>query len=196
MKANLEINQTETLGKDEKSPRVSSLILNELWEEILYKEETCWGRVISDSMHPVIVRGNQVLVEITTINKVGFGDIIVFKKNGLLVTHRMLGKHRHKGEYYIQEKGDATLRTSLIPAKDIVGRVSRIRMADGKIRTLYGTGRPPQLILSCISGFSFYGWNILEYCLTGGRKYQLNYRFREWYSRFFTVLRKITVAVF
>jgi signal peptidase I len=190
------MNQSDTISMEDKSPRVSSMILNELWEELLYKDGTCWGTVISNSMNPLITRGDQVMVEIVPAGKLHFGDIIVFKKDGLLVTHRMLGKRKHEGDYHSLEKGDALLMTSLVPTGSIIGIVRKIRKLNGKTRNLTGIYRFTQLILSCISCISLWGWHTLEYCLTFGGKYTLNYRIQEIYSRFFTILRKITVTVF
>ena len=52
-----------------------------MWEELLMKHETCWARVISDSMYPAIRRGDQVLEERAPLDKARFGDIIVFRRN-------------------------------------------------------------------------------------------------------------------
>lgn len=171
------------------------MILNELWVELLDKEGTRWGRVISDSMRPVITRGDRVMVEKTDAGKYRLGDIVVFRKNGLLVTHRIIGKREYQGRYYFLEKGDADLQTNLLPIEDIIGRVNSIKKAKRTIRTTSGTGRLLQLTLSCISYTAIQGWKAVEYCLTLGRRYTANHRCRNMYSRVFSVLRGITVRI-
>jgi len=113
--------------QDYASLKVPTTILNELWEQLLSENGECWGRVISNSMHPILNIGDQVLVEKTVINDIRLADIIVFKRNGKLTIHRVLGRYDLGEERYFLEKGDATHLTSLVPVKSVIGRVSVIK---------------------------------------------------------------------
>jgi signal peptidase I len=133
------------------APTVNLCVLNDLWEELITKNETCWARVISSSMSPMIRSGDQVLVERTGYDNLRFGDIIVFKNDKRLIVHRIIGKREVGGEYYLLEKGDAVLQSSLVPPKQIIGRVVNIRKQGKTILVISGFGRLFQLILACIS---------------------------------------------
>jgi signal peptidase I len=147
---------------------VTSCLLNDLWEELLIKHGTCWARVVSDSMYPTIWRDAHVLVERARPDKVRFGDIIVFRRNGSLTIHRVIGKRKFGGECHFLEKGDANLQSSLVPATDIIGRVTIIRNAGKSLPTISGSGRLFQLTLACISYTSLQLRTVLKYCLTWG----------------------------
>lgn len=179
--------------QDGAGAKVPAPVLSELWEELLIERETCWGRVVSDSMYPMIKRGDQVLVQRALLDKVRFGDIVVFRKNGELTTHRVLGKREISGECHFLEKGDASLQSSLVPAKNIIGRVSIIRNSGKTVQTISGSGHILQLILALASYASLWMWAALEYCLTHGGRTTYNHRYAAAYNRFFSLLRRIMV---
>ena len=137
---------------------------SELWEELLVKHGTCWARVVSNSMYPTIKRDDQVLVEKALPEKIRFGDIVVFRRNGMLVIHRIIGKCKSGGEQHFLEKGDANHQSTFVPAKDIIGRVTIIKNADKAVPIISGAGRLLQLIFACISYTSLKLWAMLIYC--------------------------------
>ncbi len=186
----------EAFIKESEHSIVPALVLNELWVELLTEQERCWGRVISNSMYPTIRQADEVLVDRTRSDKVRFGDIVVFRRNGMLMTHRALGKHEFRGKCYFLEKGDANLGSSLVPAKKVIGRVTIIRNSSGTLQTISGTGRLLQLILACISYTSFHLWAVLEYCLTRGRRITSKPRYGAAYNRFFSYLYRVTLRLF
>ncbi|GEM_PF-2904854 len=171
-------------------------LLGEMWEELLTKYGTCWGTVISNSMHPMIRLGDQVLVERVRPGTARFGDIVVFRRNGMLIVHRMLGKRASGGKFCFLEKGDASLQAGVVPSEDIIGRVIVIRNSHQAIQTAHGSGRLLQLTLACISYFSLRQWISLEYCLALGRNVAFKNRGEAAYNRFYSVLRRITLQLF
>ena len=175
---------------------LNSCILNDLWEALLIKHETCWARVVSDSMSPAIRRGDQVLVEKTSSDKVRFGDIIVFKRNGTLTTHRVIGKYEFGGECYFREKGDAGLQSSLVPARDIIGRVVVVRNPSKSLTVISGSGRLLQLNLACISYTSLQLWRLLKYCLTLGGHTSHKHGYGAAYNGLFSWLRRNALRFF
>lgn len=187
--------RTMTPAGNGANTQVPSIVLNELWEELLEKEGTRWGMVISDSMRPMITRGEWVLVERVPLEKIRFGDIIVYKSNGMLITHRVLGKRRQKDRYYFLEKGDALLQTSLVPGDRIIGKVNAVKRQARPSRTISFAGRALQIMLGCISYISLRVWVVLEYFLTLGRRFSLGYGFKEAYNKCFTLQRKILVGI-
>jgi signal peptidase I len=161
---------------------IKSYLLNDLWEELLTKQGTCWAEVISDSMQPAVRRGSRVLVERTEPDKIRFGDIIVFKKNNLLIVHRVIGKYNLAEKRFFVEKGDASLISSLVHSGDIIGRVTAIQNDLGILNIIAGTTRIRQLALAAVSFTSLELYLILKSFLPRGRQ---TLHYGPVYTRFF-----------
>jgi signal peptidase I len=166
-------------------------VLNELWEQLLLRHGVSWGKVISNSMHPMIHKGYKVLVERCPLEEVRFGDIAVFRRGSQLVIHRILGRRKSSGEVYFYEKGDAVLQSSIILSRDVIGIVSVIRNSNYSLKTRTGVGRQAQLLFACLSYTSLRLWILLEYCLTLGRHIRYNRLCMAAYIRFFSLIRRI-----
>jgi signal peptidase I len=175
---------------------VTSCVLNDLWEELVIKHGTCWAKVVSNSMYPMIRRDDQVLVERIYSESVRFGDIVVFRKDGRLTVHRVIGKREVGGEYHFLEKGDANLQSSLVPAKEIVGRVTIIKNKGKTLPVISGSGRLLQLTLACISYTSLQLRAMLKYRLVWGRHTSHKHRYYVVYKRFFFLLYRIALGLF
>lgn len=175
--------------------RVPSHILGELWEELLCERGTSWGRVVSDSMWPVIKKGDQVLVEKVPWDKVRFGDIVVFRRAGNLAVHRALGKRQMNGQWYLVEKGDALLWPGLVPAGEVVGRVLSIQSSRNTTNAISGCGRILQLALALQCYASVRSWRLVEHCLSrlGGTRYR--HRCAAIYGRLCSLLRAMTLRL-
>jgi signal peptidase I len=147
-------------------------------------------------MYPTIRRDDQVLVERTCSDNLRFGDIIVFKKYERLIVHRVIGKRKVEGEYYFREKGDASLQSSLVPPKEIIGRVVNIRQQDKTILVISGTGRLLQLIMACISNASLWLSMTLKNHLVWKRHISRKHRYNVAYMRTIFLLYRITLGLF
>ena len=78
----------------------------------------------SNSMMPVYERGDAVIYEKITAEKVGIGDIVAFKKSGVIITHRVV--EINKGNRYtIKTKGDNnnTIDNFDVDASEVLGKV-------------------------------------------------------------------------
>ncbi len=173
----------------------TSCVLNGLWEELLIKHETCWARVVSNSMYPSITRGDEVLVETAHTEKVRFGDIVVFKRNGGLITHRVIGKREFGGERHFLEKGDAVLRCSLVSARDVIGRVTAISTSGKTLAIVSGVGRLLQLTLACISCASLAPMAMLRYCRIRSGHRSRKHHYGAVYHRFLSLLQRIALRL-
>ena len=78
-------------------------------------------------MAPLIHPGDRVLVVSIPVEQIRLGDIIVFKRNGDLIVHRVLKKLRNVGNVRFVEKGDGTHVSGLAGGDEIVGRVHMIQ---------------------------------------------------------------------
>ena len=77
----------------------------------------------SNSMHPSFSRGDGVIYQKTDIKKIKPGDVIAFKKDGKIITHRVIKIDKKDNIYYLKTKGDANNAPDAfeITEKDILG---------------------------------------------------------------------------
>lgn len=61
----------------------------------------------SNSMVPVFYRGDAVVYEKISSDEIDIGDVIVFKENNKVITHRVVSIYKKGNEYLIKTKGDA-----------------------------------------------------------------------------------------
>ena len=61
----------------------------------------------SNSMVPLYQRGDAVIYKKEKIENVKIGEVIAFKKNGRIITHRVINKKIINNQYRLKTKGDA-----------------------------------------------------------------------------------------
>lgn len=61
----------------------------------------------SDSMRPVFSRGDAVLFEKVSASEIAKDDILVFRREGVIVTHRVVSIESRSGMLYFTTRGDA-----------------------------------------------------------------------------------------
>src|SRR4030042_4822847 len=94
--------------------------------------------VRSGSMQPTVGVGDLVVVQSQTglispqktlIPKYTVGDIVAFKSQKLLTTHRIVGKEIKDGKVFYQTKGDAnnSADQSLVAEENVIGK-AQIRL--------------------------------------------------------------------
>jgi hypothetical protein len=106
---------------------INRSIANELWYDFFNKKGKGWLPVLTDSMVPLIRPGDQVLISFNGGEQINFGDILLFKRNGELIVHRVLRKcQREKGVYFL-EQGDARHTSGLVGAINAIGRVDLVK---------------------------------------------------------------------
>ncbi len=79
----------------------------------------------SNSMAPLYERGDAVLLQKLSPQEVQLGDILVFKRNGLTVTHRVVNIVEKDGTLRFETRGDANEESDidLVPESEVVGCV-------------------------------------------------------------------------
>jgi signal peptidase I len=130
---------------------VSQELLDELREELFHKTGQQWARVVSGSMFPLIRSGDRVLIEHVEPEWVRFGDVILFKSSDTGVIHRVVGKRRRVGRLSFLQKGDLNPSLGLVPAEEVLGRVSVVQRDGCTLNLGSGRGRVLQLGLACCS---------------------------------------------
>jgi signal peptidase I len=116
---------------------------------------TCQGL----SMSPMIKNGDEILVLPAGVQDIRFGDIVLYVKNGALLSHRFLGfKHRPGQAPLLLTKGDnASNCDDPFPASQIAGKVIEIKSA-GKLINVQKSPWPGIFFMTAV--FSFLEWKI------------------------------------
>ena len=84
--------------------------------------------IASDSMAPLYNRGDAVIYEKIDAGELKKGDILVFKKDNTIVTHRVVSIKKKGNEYSITTKGDAndSVDSFVSTNENVVGKVNYI----------------------------------------------------------------------
>jgi signal peptidase I len=123
----------------------------EVVELLKTEKKPCPITIVGQSMHPFIKDGSQVMIAPVCATEIRIGDIIAFVDdngdNRTLVCHRVVGRLWRNGELFLREKGDNGRRLTMVPAKEVLGKVISIER-DGKqisledsIQRMLGFGR-------------------------------------------------------
>lgn len=122
------------------------------WIENFKKTGQGWLMITSNSMSPVIQPGDLVSVEKTTHSRICKGDIIVFWKENLLITHRVVRALRNQNENCFFERADRNPAHSLISSQTLLGKVVCIKR-NGRI---YDLNTLPWKMFNRLVGLTFY----------------------------------------
>lgn len=84
--------------------------------------------VASDSMTPTYSRGDAVLFEKTSADKIVVGDVLVFQHSGVIVTHRVMSVFDQGEKLRFQTKGDANEEPDpdLVDEGEVLGKVNLV----------------------------------------------------------------------
>lgn len=114
--------------------------VDELWAEYLSRGHTLSLEVASDSMSPLIVTGDHILVEpIPEGDNIRVGEIVLFRTADGWLVHRVVGVSSKTPGAAVLQKGDAGHHAHQVPPQAIMGRVVRVEKKDGG--SLYLDGR-------------------------------------------------------
>ena len=152
------------------------------------------------SMFPLIREGDRILVECCSTG-IRRGDIIVFRRKGRFIAHRVLRMHREAPEPIFITKGDNALHTDPpIQAKEIVGRVLAIRKGSREISLVTPFWRASGRVIA----LSMMPWAMVYHQgrrfmhpLFGRQPNRLRTSLRQGFLIFFSLIRRaIFAAVF
>jgi hypothetical protein len=97
----------------------------------------CYFKASGISMNPFIKEGMIIGVQYVPPETIRCGDIVVFKRSGKLVVHRVAEASSEGGKCYFVEKGEHPREGTIISEDDILGKVVEIKGESG-IRSLEG----------------------------------------------------------
>lgn len=133
-----------------------------LWRERLQSGRSVSFRIASSSMHPLLSRGDRIMVKrIPSNDQPQLGDIVLFYTGGRWVVHRIVGRKNEDGRTFYRQKGDAEYRAAMTPASAVAGRVFMIEHRNGC--TLLDA--PLQKAVNRTIGYSFF---LLDWMLRTG----------------------------
>lgn len=78
------------------------------------------------SMRPFIKGKERIIVRKADLKNFRIGDVVVFKKNGALICHRLVKKAKFKGRYIIFCRGDNSSSAEMVMEDAVEGRVTAI----------------------------------------------------------------------
>jgi hypothetical protein len=112
------------------TPVINRTSANELWYEFFSKKGKGWLPVLTGSMVPLIRPGDRVFIIFTGAENIKFGDILLFKRDGEFIVHRVLRTWRTPRVRYFLEEGDARHQLGLVSAGKIIGRVTLVKRSN------------------------------------------------------------------
>lgn len=108
-----------------KQSHLPSAVLAEMLKESLAKNVPARLEIISDSMIPFLLVGDQVIIESCPIEALQVGDIITYQTAQDLFTHRVRAIVTENGQSWILTRGDRLTKfDEPISAENYIGRLS------------------------------------------------------------------------
>ena len=91
--------------------------------DLSYGDQICF-QVTSNSMHPIINKGDSVIAEVISGRDVQCGDIVVVKRKDDFLAHRAI---LHNKNGWLIKGDNNTIPDHLVPITDIIGRVTKVK---------------------------------------------------------------------
>lgn len=124
-------------------PSPESALVIELLETALSQGQSVWLNVSSNSMRPLLRRGDQIALVACGVEHIQVGDVVVMRSMPELLVHRCRACWvAEDGEYYLITRGDrAAVGDPTWPASALLGRVAARRRAGRTLNLTAGPGR-------------------------------------------------------
>jgi len=106
---------------------ITKSILKEMWWEACDKGESLRFKIVSGSMKPLIMPGDEVKVAKTEPSDIRIGDVVALKAGQRVVVHRIIGKSLSNQQIVFRHMGDAGVSSAIIAAQNLIGKVSVIK---------------------------------------------------------------------
>jgi signal peptidase I len=108
-------------------------IIGSLFIQAVRQGQSLWFRVVSDSMLPLIRRGDSVFIQPATAQEIRVGDIAAFESSGDLIIHRIVNTQQAKGSIRLLQLSDVELLPSWVKEQAVVGKVVLVRRQQRQI---------------------------------------------------------------
>jgi len=107
------------------TPRTSTLA--SLYIEALRQKQPLWFRVASNSMLPLLRKGDSVYIEPAQAEDIRIGDIAAFETSSGLVIHRIVAIEQTHETIRLLQMSDVEVLPAWVKEEAIVGRVITVR---------------------------------------------------------------------
>ncbi|MFC1591025.1 S26 family signal peptidase [Thermodesulfobacteriota bacterium] len=108
-------------------------VTRELWEKLYNRKQSAWLTVLSGSMRPLIPVDAKVLVQKVPIDAIGFGDIILFKKDDVLMSHWVIGILKQAEKRSFLQQGTLSSTPGLVREDLVLGKVVCVQTAHREV---------------------------------------------------------------
>ncbi|HYK85877.1 MAG TPA: S24/S26 family peptidase [Ktedonobacteraceae bacterium] len=108
-------------------------IIASLFIQAVRQGQSLWFRVASDSMLPLIRRGDSVFIQPATAQEIRIGDIAAFESSDNLVIHRIVSTQQVTGSIRLLQLSDVELLPSWVKEQAVVGKVVLLRRQQRQI---------------------------------------------------------------
>lgn len=117
----------------------------ELWAEKRARTESA---ITGNSMAPLIRHGDTVVIQHGDV-PLRIGDVVVAKRQGAIVVHRLVHSEMEEGRERFLTRGDACRDIDPPVRRDqIIGKVVEIRSSEGRVRLDSGWWRGANLLIA------------------------------------------------
>jgi signal peptidase len=84
--------------------------------------------IATNSMNDAFYRGDAVLLEYKNANEIEIGDVLAFRHEKVVVTHRVVGIEYKNNKRYFNTKGDANAKADgyITSEEDVIGKVDYV----------------------------------------------------------------------
>ena len=84
--------------------------------------------IASNSMKPTFYRGDAIIYEKVSAKEINIGDVLVFNRDGKIITHRVVKIYKNNKKIAFVTKGDSNNSedSGLVDSKDVLGRGEKI----------------------------------------------------------------------
>ena len=114
-------------GRSGSDKQLKEGLLDAALELFQQTQQRTWLPFVGTSMSPYIKEGDMLLVQ-HALRPIRLGDVIVFKRAGGLIAHRVVFIKKHGNKITYRTKGDNLCSfDALIPQSSVLGRVVRIQ---------------------------------------------------------------------
>lgn len=119
-----------------------AMLIADLLRRALAQGQQPWLTVSSNSMLPLLAKGDAIQVASCSAENLHPGDIVVVESGQALLAHRFQGRIRQQGRAYLLTRGDRPLATDpLWPDTALLGRVTARRRGRRVLAFDQGGGR-------------------------------------------------------
>ena len=125
--------QAELRPKRVSEKQMKEGLLDSVLELFQETQKQSWTQFVGDSMEPHIKEGNMLLVQ-HALKPIRLGDVIVFKRAGSLIAHRVVFIKKHGNQFIYLTKGDNVYSFDApVPQSSVLGPVIRIQKNNQEI---------------------------------------------------------------